>query len=265
MLRFCTMILPCFMLNLLLSQGLHAQIAENSKQEQDIQLVWAAKNYGQGEQIYFSSLKMNNWSTPVKLSHSNDLVFQPASSSGTDGKVWVVWSVQGRSGSFLQFTVYSNSTWLQPNQINTGMNSNKAVAIIVDRNNVPWIAWTAVNDMYPDIFWSRWNGRGWELPVRAHHINKVPDIQPELALDESGNVNLSWQTYLDGRYVTVSQVWNGQQWQTVSGEPEKIIRKKLIQGDKGIFPVPDFVEDPRKASLFIKKNDGAGSIPLSLF
>ncbi len=263
--RFCTIILVCLMLNLLLSQVLHAQIAEDIKQAQDIKLVWSAKNYGQGEQIYYSSFKKDKWTTPVQLSHSADLVFQPASSSGTDGKVWVVWSRQDKSGSFIQFTVYSASGWLQPRQIDTGMDNNKAVAIIVDHDNTPWIAWTAIDDIYPEIFWSRWNGQGWDLPVRAHDKNKVPDIQPVLALDESGNINLSWQTYLDGKYVIVSQVWKGQQWQTVSSEFGDNIRKKLIQGDKGSFLVPDFVEDPRKASLFIKRTDGAGSLPLSLF
>ncbi|MBU4327326.1 MAG: hypothetical protein KKB91_06225 [Proteobacteria bacterium] len=262
---FCTIVLMCLILNLLLSQVLHAQKAESIKQEQDTKLVWSAKNYGQGEQIYYSSFTKNKWTTPVQLSHSADLVFQPASSSGTDGKVWVVWSRQDKNGSFIQFTVYSASGWLQPRQINTGIDNNKAVAIIVDHDNTPWIAWTAIDDIYPEIFWSRWNGQGWDLPVRAHDKNKVPDIQPALALDESGNINLSWQTYLDGKYVIVSQVWKGQQWQTVSNESEKIIRKKLIRGYKGSFLVPDFVEDSRKASLFIKRTDGAGSLPLSLF
>lgn len=264
-LSFCTIIFTYLMLNLMLSQVLHAQIEENSKQEQDTELVWSAKNYGQGEQIYYSSFTKGKWTTPVQLSHSKDLVFQPASSSGTDGKVWVVWSRQDKNRSLLQFSVYNGSKWTPPRQINTGMDSNKAVTVVVDRNNTSWIAWTAIDDIYPEIFWSRWNGQGWDLPVRAHDKNKVPDIQPVLALDESGNINLSWQTYLDGKYVIVSQVWKGQQWQTVSSEFGDNIRKKLIQGDKGSFLVPDFVEDPRKASLFIKRTDGAGSLPLSLF
>ncbi|MBU1650473.1 MAG: hypothetical protein KKF37_14105 [Proteobacteria bacterium] len=252
------------MLNLLLSQVLHAQIEENIKQEQDTELVWSAKNYGQGEQIYYSSFKKNKWTTPVQLSHSTDLVFQPASSSGTDGKVWVVWSRQDNSGSFMQFSVYSASKWTPPRQINTGMDNNKAVTVVVDRDDTPWIAWTAIDDMYPDIFWSRWNGQEWDLPLKAHKENKVPDIQPALTLDESGHVNLSWQTYLDGKYMVVSQIWTGKQWQTVQNESGKNIRKKLMQENKKTLSIPDFVEDPRKATFFIKGNDGAGSIPLSL-
>lgn len=265
--RAATMILSCVIVNLLLSQGLCAQITKNSKPEQepDLKLVWAAKNYGQGEQIYFSSLGRNNWSPPVQLSHSSDLVFQPTSSAGTDGRIWAVWSVQNDNGSFLQFTVFSSSGWMPPTQIDTGVSNNKAVTIIVDRHNVPWMAWTAVTDMYPDIYWSRWDGREWQLPVQAHDDNTVPDIQPALTLDRSGDIMLSWQTYRDGGYQTISQVWDGQRWQAGSNNSEETIKMKLLKEDKTRFPTPHFVEDPRKASLFMKRSDGAGSIPLSLF
>jgi len=266
-LRFSAIILSCLIVNLLLSHGLCAQITKSSKQEQeqDIKLVWAAQNYGQGEQIYFSNLSKNNWSPPIQLSHNSDLVFQPASSAGTDGKIWVVWSVQNDNGSFLQFTVFGSSGWMPSTQIDTGINNNKAVTMVVDRHNVPWMAWTAVTDMYPDIYWSRWDGREWQPPVRAHDENTVPDTQPALTLDESGNMKLSWQTYRDGRYRTMSQIWDGQRWQAVANNSAETIQMKWLKEDKGRFLVPRFVEDPRKASLFMRRSDGAGSISLSLF
>ena len=216
-----------------------------------------------GEQIYYSSYEKEKWLAPVQLSDSADLVFQPAVGSGSDGKTWVVWSRQDKNGSFLQFTVYNSSCWTKPLQIDTGMNNNKAVTIIVDRHNIPWIAWTAIENIYPDIFWSRWNGQGWDLPVKAHSENEVPNLQPTLALDELGNITLSWLTYNNRKYVTVSQVWAGRQWQMAPNESEKNIQEKIIQGCKAIVLVPDFVEDHRKATLFIRKKDSACSLPLS--
>jgi hypothetical protein len=240
-----------------------AQTPEPIGQEQDVKLVWSASNYGHGEQIYYSSYKKNSWDNPVQLSDSTDMVFQPACSFGFDGKVWVVWSRQDKKGSFLQFSVSSDSRWMEPVTIDTGMSNNKAATIIVDRDNVAWIAWTAIDDQYPDVFWSKWKGKRWEIPVRAHDLNSVPDVQPALSLNEAGNVILSWQTFAGGKYVTLSQGWNGKQWQAVSHQPGEEIRQKLLQGEKGRVPVPTFVEDPRKATLFIKGKNEAGSFPLS--
>jgi hypothetical protein len=238
---------------------------ETLVREQDVKLVWSANNYGHGEQIYFSSYEKNRWGVPVQLSDTFDMVFQPACSFGADRKVWAVWSRQDKNGSFLQYAVFNGSKWMSPVQIDTGMSNNKAVTIMVDGNNVPWIAWTAIDDMYPDVFLSRWNGKGWDAPVRVHEENNVPDVQPLLGLDEAGNVCLSWKMYAAGKYVTLSKVWNGRQWQAVSSDPEKEIQKKVVQREKGGLPVPAFVEDPRKATLFIKGQKGAVSLPLALF
>lgn len=248
---------------ILLIFGSNAQTSELSGQEKEVKLVWSASNYGRGEQIYFSSYKKNRWDNPVQLSDSSDMVFQPACSFGFDGTGWVVWARQDNQGIFLQFSVYSDSLWMDAVTIDTGMNNNKAVTIIVDRDNVPWIAWTAIDDKYPDVFWSKWNGKRWEVPVRAHDHNSVPDVQPALSLDETGKVVLSWQTFAGGKYMTMSQCWNGKQWQAVSNKPNNEIRQKLLQGWKGEFSFPDFVEDPRKAMLFIQGKNEAGSFPLS--
>lgn len=230
---------------------------------QEVMLVWSAE-HGRGEQVYFSRYDRGSWSPPVQLSDDVALVFQPVVGSGSDGKVWAVWSRQDTDGSHLHYCVGNSGKWEKPRHLDTGMSSNTSAAVVVDRNNTPWLTWTGIDDTYPDIFWSRWNGKGWSAPVKAHEENNVPDLHPSLVLDEAGNVLLSWQTYAKGKYVSVTRSWDGHQWQTASSEAVTNMRLKSSNFvRREIAPVPAFIADSRKATMHIKYNGSASSILLS--
>lgn len=233
-------------------------------QEREMNLVWSA-NHGQGEQIFFSTYKKNDWSIPVQISDSEELVFQPVSSVGDDGKIWVVWTAMEKNRGLLQFSVYDASHWTKPRQIDTGMDDNRATTLIVDANNVPWIAWTAVDKSYSDVFWSRWNGKSWDSPVKAHSDNTVPDTHPALSRDETGQVVLSWKTYANGKYRSVFQVWDGYQWQGLAAASAEKIRNEKNSKVKELPEIPSFIKERHKATLFLKGKAGAESIPLSHF
>lgn len=256
-------VIMLFFLSVLLwSQVLCAQPTKNLIQEDEVKIVWSA-DYGQGEQVFFSSFMKNTWTSPVQLSDSTELVYHSAISSGDDGRIWAVWSRQDKKKSFLEFTIYSSSKWSKPRKINTGLDNNKSVTVIVDKNNIPWIAWAGVENKYSDIFWSRWDGQRWDLPVKVHTDNDVPDINPTLILDDSGHIILTWHTFADGKYVTVSKTWDGQQWQVSSNDSEKIKINTIFAESMNMPTIPGFIKERRRATFFIKGNHGAGSIPLS--
>ena len=254
-------IVSCCVLVFLSSRILSAESSEQGSSVLDIQLVWST-NYGQGEQVFFSKYKNKDWSIPIQISESHEFVFKPVSSVGNDGRIWVVWTQKDKDGSFLQFSVY-NSSWREALPIDTGMKNNRAVTIIVDEDNTPWIAWAGIDTSYSDIFWSRWNGQGWEAPVQAHPDNKVPDINPALSLDDSGQIVLSWQTYVNGKYITITQSWDGRRWQRIPKGNEKNIGTKKIFHPEELPIMPDFIKEAHKATLFVKTNHGAVSIPFS--
>jgi hypothetical protein len=232
-------------------------------QQQQIKLVWSA-DYGQGEQIFYSSYDKNNdWTVPLQLSDSRDSVYLPVVGSGNDGKVWVVWSHKKNKKIFLEWSVYRASKWSLPSQIETGLDSNKAVTIIVDLENRPWIAWSGTEKTYPDIYWSRWDGNGWEKAEKMHGANDVPDLDPSFLLDHNGNIVLSWQTFENRRYITVAKKWDGQQWQTVDPSMVESKMKNKSYGPLAKIIPPRLVQDSSQGSLFIKGPNGAESFSLS--
>ena len=91
----------------------------------------------------------------------------------------------------------------------------------------------------------------------------MPDVDPTLILDVSGHIVLSWETFEKGKYVTVSKVWDGKQWQ--KHDPEKKIIIKNISVKLKNPPIPGFIKERRQATFFVKGADGAESIPLSAF
>ncbi|MDD3813780.1 MAG: hypothetical protein PHZ02_03960 [Desulfocapsaceae bacterium] len=252
----------CFLFIFMSSRILLAEQNVKVAQNPNINIVWSDNN-GLSEQIYFSSYMNNNWTSPVQLSDGSNFVFHPISSSGDDRKIWVVWTKRDKNGNFLQFSVYNKSQWSPQKQINTGINDNRAVTIVVDKYNTPWIAMEGTGDSYSDIYWSRWNGYGWDHFIKAHADNKVPDVQPALSIDDLGNIILSWQTFADGMYVTVSHMWDGQQWKKISPESYETSKKKMTLSQKSLPELPKFIKTPEKATLFLKTQDGAESIPLS--
>jgi hypothetical protein len=253
----------CFLFVFISNRPLLAEQNESAAQNPNINIVWSDNN-GRSEQIYFSSYMNNNWTSPVQLSDGANFVFHPISSSGDDRKIWVVWTKRDKNGNFLQFSVYNKSQWSQQKQIKTDINDNRAVTIVVDKSNMPWIAIEGIGNSYSDIYWTRWNGREWEVPTKAHADNKVPDVHPALSIDAFGNIILSWQTYANGMYVTVSQTWDGQSWKKISPKADAISKKKMIQNKKRLPVLPKFIKTPEKATLFLKTQDGVESIPLSL-
>lgn len=248
----------------LLNGAVSAKANEQATQDREIHLVWSA-NQGQGEQVFFSNYKKNNWTIPVQISDSEEHVFQPVSAVGDDGKIWVVWTGLLMNKRLLQFSVFEKTHWTKPRQIDTGMDDNRAATLIIDADNTPWVAWTAAAESYSDVFWSRWNGKRWDVPVKAHSDNSVPDTHPALALDESGQVVLSWQTYADGKYITISQQWDGEQWQGLSHVNAQTIRKQKNLKSEKLPEIPTVIKERYKAKIFVKDTVGAGSVPLSQF
>lgn len=234
--------------------------------EQEIKLVWTG-DYGQGEQVYLSSCEEGIWSPSVRLSDAAGHVFHAAVGSGDDGKVWAAWALQDGQKSYLEYTVFDTHEWKPPQRITVKTGNNTGVSLVVDRNNTPWLAWAGVGNTYTDIFWSRWNGQQWESPAKAHSENSVPDLNPQLFLDDNGEIILSWQTFAreEKKYVTVSQIWNGVQWHPApAGTGENVNNK--ISSDHSLLPaIPDFVQDRRQAALFVRSKDGAGSAPLTAY
>ena len=80
-------------------------------------------------------------------------------------------------------------------------------------------------------------------------------MNPSLQCDASGKIILTWLTFMEGKYVKVSKALEQGKW---------VDSSELKYGDQAQRKMspsfPGFIEDQRKATLFISDGDGARSI-----
>ena len=136
-------------------------------------------------------------------------------------------------------------------------------SIIVDHQDVVWIVWAGFDEQDDDIFFSRWNGFNWEIPLRVNQNDSTPDILPVIGLDEGGNPFVYWLGYRNGSYRVYYSKWNGLEWEYETEAGDEKIYNTVIINDRSVIPaLPGFISELNKASLHIRNNGKIQSIPL---
>ncbi|GAB4332533.1 MAG: hypothetical protein Kow0089_00440 [Desulfobulbaceae bacterium] len=231
----------------------------------ELQLVWSGKT-DRGVQIFFSRYAKKGWVNPVRLSDADEMVFLPGVASGTDNRIWAAWSRLDtrKKTAYLEYAMYDGSSWRQPERIRTGLKDCRAVTVMVDRDNIPWLAWEGIEKKYTDIFVSRWSDGKWSPARRVHVPNAVPDIEPALSLDAFGRLVLAWRTFSDGRYVETAKRWDGVRWQPAAFSPEEDVVRQTLGSKMELPPLPaGLAAEPHRVGIFMKGARGAASLPLA--
>jgi hypothetical protein len=225
-----------------------------------VDLVFSA-DLGKGEQVYTTSLKNNDsWTTPQQLSATENMVFHPVMAAESEKNKWVVWTQGEEGGELLYYSFFNGKRWSPARKIDSGITHNHSASLIIDSANTPWLAWKGFEESYSDVFFSRWDGLKWSEPARAHAVNSVPDIDPELSLDSFGAPVLSWKTFRNGNYVEASiSLKDGVDFST-----REIVfhrtKKNSFEASKQLPRLPAFVTDKRKAAALVKSESGYHSI-----
>jgi len=225
------------------------------------QLAWTYFD-GQDSEIFYAHLQNDLWTSGTQLTDDHIPNIHPALSSGIDGVTWVVWVDVIGSESSLSFCNFIGNAWTPPKRISTGLTSNVAPSIIIDADNIPWIVWAGFDGQDDDIFYSKWNGSNWNTPLRVNQDDATPDILPIIAMDGAGNPYIYWIGYSSGTYNTYFSKWNGKEWEYETEVGNDKFYISAILDKVGRFPsLPDFVSEPDKASIHIRKGGAIQSIP----
>ncbi len=247
---------------LLFNQNLFANsIADKLTGAQHVHVVWTT-DHGIGEQVFFSKYNNNGWTDPVQVSQSNDFVFHSTSSMSDNGVVWVVWSQSDADGYYLYYSLSQGIDWSQPKKIETGESDNRFPSILHIQDIGPILTWTSPTNTYSDIFWTKWDGIDWEPPKRAHNENHVPDVDPHLSVDESGQVILEWQSFVSGKYTNIIKRLDFKQTKAENLLSDQKVQSNEIHGGYKPFHLPNFLEHNHKATLYIKNEEGEESVTL---
>lgn len=259
---FLALAITCVSLLIPLSLALAIDNSSIKKKFRHLHLVWS-DDIGNGEQVFFSSHNDRGWTAPVQISDHDSHLFHPTSTIDGDGTIWVVWSQADANKTSLYYTRYAKDIWSKPQRLETGMSDNRSATIITNGIGNPIIVWSAIRRSYADIFLSQWDGKSWSKPALLHEENNVPDIDPQLVKDETGQVTLTYSTFSEGKYSQVTRVFSEL---THSMMDPKGMRQMPSISPQERKELPDlplfFTAEPHRAKLFIQSETGSRSIPL---
>lgn len=231
--------------------------------EGEARMVFAQSN-GKNFNIFYSLSSGQSWSEKIQLSYGTQDDMLPAVAAGANGMCWVVWGRGDVTNAKLFYTMCEDGSWSDPREIQTDLPFNHAPSIMVDEKDIPWVAWHADEGAGSDIFFTRWNGNGWDPAVRVNEKDNTPDLFPLIGTDDDGRPWICWTGYDGNRYRIYSSKWSGDGWgKEVLSETQNLYADLQETQKRGKVPrVPDFVDNPPQATLFIGRHKKLQSLPM---
>ncbi|MCI5131503.1 MAG: hypothetical protein D3904_08245 [Candidatus Electrothrix sp. EH2] len=204
---------------------LPCQGKENEKKAVGMQqdLVWSQSD-GLRYEIFSSSKKGDEWTSPVKITDNNANNLHPVLDIGADGTKWLFWSAVRPDGISIEYAVFQENSWSDPQKFSVQQHSAITPSVLADKEKGVWLVWAGNDGGNDDIYVSRYDEEKWSDPRIIHAPNEVPDIKPEIAYNDKGKIEVSWIGFRDNSYKKLASVytdrtgWSPEQEQS---EPEQ--------------------------------------------
>lgn len=222
--------------NTVLRSALLVALLAGPCQGQEQEIVWSQTD-GLRDEIYYSMTEEGEWEPPEKLTDNNSNNLHPAFAAAPNGSRWVFWSAVQHDGISIEYLVGQDGEWSAPRTINMEeISSAIAPSVLIDKANTVWLVWAGNDGRGQDeIYWSRYRAAEakWQKPQRINTANQVPDIRPEISLNEQGQMEVRWQGFRAGAYKKLISLWSGAAW---SPEQEEKQEEKQEEEEKPVLP-----------------------------
>jgi len=151
----------------------------------------------------------------------------------------------------LHYATYSDSQWSEIQDVPVDLHSSIAPSVATDQKNVIWLVWAGNTGNVDDIYWVTLQDGKWSIAETLHEKDDVPDILPKISLTKTGDLQVVWKKFFDGRYQDVKSMRDGKKWsspEVIENDDEAGI--DLLQKELEI-PLPVFIKDDDKAFVRI--------------
>lgn len=250
-----------------------------------LEMVWIEHASGQSH-LYHTEFTNQSWQPKKLIVSSDNLLVTPCVASKDNDSGVLVWSARMENSTELYYIQHQDETWSLPKKIETNLSSNLSPVLTYDKDGQLWMAWVGFDGVDDDIFFSRWDGVAWDLPVRVHIDNVTPDLFPLMGIDPGGALWIQWSGYEDDGYHQFRSSWNGHSWDEKQAMAEKavvkdglllepVVEEDIVQvgvtaQESGtglpVIALPSFVVEPERALINIfGSNKEIQSLPLRDF
>lgn len=144
-----------------------------------------------------------SWSEPINISRTASDSRLPALAVDGQGVVHVVWE----DGRYIFHSYRRGESWSTPLRVATG----EQPAIAIDHNGIVHVVFVNEFRGNYDIYYCRWNGAFWTLPVNVSNTSGVSAI-PDIAVDSYNTLYVTWTDNSLGYNVIYYGIWTGTFW-----------------------------------------------------
>ncbi len=219
--------------SLFLGLLISALISTTSSYAKSAEAVWVETGDDINSLIY-AKLVGDEWLTPSVIHTSEYPLSRPSMATLPDGGKMLIWSEQQSLRSVLMSMrkVLGADGWQSPQLFSAFGVENTGASLLVDLNGELWVFWASNNDGLDDIYYVKEGIDAWSEPQRVNAVNEVPDHLPTAINLQTGDVQLSWQSFnfVSSSYLTERKVFklNIPPPQIVDSEA---IKKELMPAD----------------------------------
>lgn len=163
---------------------------------QTAEAVWVEAGQDTNSLI-LTELAGDKWLDPSIIHSSDNPLSRPAMATLSDGTKMLIWSEQQQSRSVLMSMrkAASVDVWQTPRLFSALGVENTGASLLADLNDQLWVFWAANTDGLDDIYYVKESTDLSAEPVRVNAANEVPDNLPMAINLQTGNVQLSWQSF----------------------------------------------------------------------
>ncbi len=215
--------------------------------EQDV--VWSQSD-GLRHEIFTSTYKEGEWSSPVKITDNNANNLHPILEKGRDGVKWLFWSAVRPNGISIEYAILENDEWSGPTKLPMEQHSSITPSVLADKQGPMWLVWAGNDGDNDDIYVSRYQKAKWSTPQVLHAPNEVPDITPEIAYNKEGKIEVNWIGFRGKSYIKLASVYTKNTgWST---EQEKLENEEedTQNTEEQDIELPSFL--PSNSQFFLK-------------
>ena len=197
-------------------------------------LAWTDVSSGSW-QIYVRRWNGSKWealdgsATGGGISNSSGSATQPSLVIDPDSTPYVAWG-DVTAGTKIYMRRWSGSSWVELGGSATGggiSNSTDADApslVIAPNSKNPYVAWTDVPGICPEIYLRYWNGSSWAQLGGSASGGGISDSgcmdtvsNPSLAIDAGDDPYVAWEDVRSGQYQIYLRRWDGSNWGELGG------------------------------------------------
>ena len=164
-----------------------------------------------GDQMMFTELVDDQWTTPIPLTESGQDLFGTATAIDGDGRLWVFWSANVGENWDIYGRFRSGDNWSEPIRVTTNSGSDFNQVATTDSEGRVWLAWQSFGQTNSDVYVARQDGEafGQSTVVAAGDGN---DWIPAIAASGDGRVAVAWDSYENGNYDVLLKTWSAGTW-----------------------------------------------------